>query len=912
MRLVRLHASLKDVEHLHLEIMGPLLELHDWVLDARWLPGDKRSLLCVAVAHNGALLLDVVTGNVLLQRSCQEGCLLYSALLVGHESWKDTVLVGGTVFNQLVIWTLGEGDENSGHKAPVEQCLSGHSGVIFSISYLQEKGLLASASDDRSVRVWGVGALGGAGGKCRDLNPVCLRVLYGHQARVFAVRLSQRRVFSAGEDGTCLIWDWAGDGKVIRTLKGHRAGGVRALAVSGGLEDDKRWVATGGADGGVRLWKVEGSHEKEESVEEEVTEMLTDLKFPAYGLPKVVCIAQEGKNRSWNHFVVCTDKGIVCQYSSGTWEMLWQGTREFHSYCVMATISVKVKDSSSRVTLCAVGNLSGSLQVFPTSHPQSGVSLTGGEGKIHSLIWLNEEDTVYLLASGPEGLVHRWCIEVKRNEGASVILSVNSLPPFLLPRCAKRWLTAAVRLRCSSKEVLWVCGDRRGSLLLFWEGENVEQNRRDDEEGDKVLLTERKLIDTEEGGSEEADEKSRKTEKEESKAVHSFMLQPLSCLFGVHGKHGVTSVCEHQGFFYSTGKDGCVRIFRVLQTAPEKAKESRRCSTVESVNNTEWLKLEVLRVQRACKGMEWLEMVLFLESENVDEDSVIEECSQSKMRQRNLSEKLDMAGKEEARQSLRGEQGKGREARFVIAGFHAAHFVVWDPVRQERLLAVSCGGGHRSWSLWPSHTGIWPGYGALVFIKQGAVLTLQPPGESLGWAERAERTGGWTLREGVHGRGIWCVCRLGKIEDLRNEIKPKCSVNITENESVEEGTERYWEMVVTGGEDTSLAVLAVHPASGTVKVLSVITDHISGVRTLTTITRLEETGSKNESKSLSALLVSAGGRAQIQCYRLLITWDKQTRAPSCQVIQVARHRLDEQWEKRRNRHKTVKMDPETR
>uniref|UniRef100_A0A3Q3ESA0 tRNA (34-2'-O)-methyltransferase regulator WDR6 n=1 Tax=Labrus bergylta TaxID=56723 RepID=A0A3Q3ESA0_9LABR len=38
----------------------------------------------------------------------------------------------------------------------------------------------------------------------------------------------------------------------------------------------------------------------------------------------------------------------------------------------------------------------------------------------------------------------------------------------------------------------------------------------------------------------------------------------------------------------------------------------------------------------------------------------------------------------------------------------------------------------------------------------------------------------------------------------------------------------------------------------------------------------------------------------------------QRQAPSCQVIQVASHRLDKQWERRRNRHKTVKMDPETR
>ncbi|XP_017266744.1 WD repeat-containing protein 6 [Kryptolebias marmoratus] len=869
-RLVRLHVDFQDVERLRLEILGPLLELRDWALDARWLSKDKQSLLCVAVAHNSALLLDVVSGHVLVQCSCFESCLLYSALLLAHESWADTVLVGGTIFNQLVIWKPGGDDEmnNSGLKAPVERRLSGHSGVIFSISYLQEKGHLASASDDRSVRVWGVGALGGLGGNCGDLNPTCLRILYGHQARVFSMHLSPERVFSAGEDGACLLWDLAGGGKVIRTLKGHRAGGVRALAVSDVMGDDKRWVVTGGADGGVRLWKVEDSEQNKENMNETTTEKLTDLKFPDHGLPKVVCIARGvDDNTSWSQFVVCADRGIVCQYSDGKWETLWQGPPEFHFYCVMDTIPVVVKDSATTVNLCAVGNLSGSLWVFSNTHPESGISLTGGSGKIHSVIWQKGKDYVYLLASGAEGLVYRWCIDVKINETCCIDFHVTSLPLFRLPQCAKRWLTAAVLLQLSLEKLLWVCGDRRGSLLLFREGEDTEQKK-----GDEEVLRNRKVVSDE--------------QEEESRDVHE--LQPLSCLFGVHGKNGITSVCEYQGLFYSSGKDGCVRVFKVNRKQPE---ESRQDGSSEK----EKLQLEVLRVQRACKGMEWVEKILFLESEiPVEEEK---------------SENQWVA--EDGEQNFIAE-AEEREARFVIAGFHAAHFVIWDPVRQERLMAVPCGGGHRSWSLWTPHTGIWSGYGALVYIKQGAVLTSQPPGETLGWAEKEGGAAGWSLREGIHGRGIWCVCRLGRIEEFGNDIHTKCDTNISENEECEMGGGKgCWEIVVTGGEDTSLAVLAVNPVSGVIRVLSVLTDHISGVRTVTAITRPER-GSKNQTTALSALLLSAGGRAQIQCYRLLILWDRQRRTPSCQVVQVASHRLDTEWERRRNRHKTVKMDPETR
>ncbi|XP_040904027.1 WD repeat-containing protein 6 [Toxotes jaculatrix] len=900
-RLLRLHVDLEDGDHLHLEILGPLMELQDWALDVRWLSGDKHSLLCVAVAHNSALLLDANTGTALVQRSCLEGCLLYSALLLVHESWADAVLVGGTVFNQLVLWKPGGGGgKDSECKAPVERRLLGHSGVIFSISYLQEKGWLASASDDRSVRVWGVGALGGPGGKCGDLNPACLRVLYGHQARVFSVRLSSGTVFSAGEDGACLVWDWAGGGKVVRTLKGHRAGGVRALAVSQGAGDEERWVATGGADGGVRLWRLKENEETKEKTEEAVTEKLTDLKFPGHSTPKGVCIlGEEDENTSWNQskIVVCTDHGIVYQYSNGQWEIVWQGTPEFQSYCVMETVSITVKDSTTKVHLCAVGNLTGSIQVFPISHPQSGIVLTGGSGKIHSLIWQEGEGGMCLLVSGAEGLVYRWCVEVKLNANSSLDLSVHPLPPFLLPPCAKRWLLAAVCLQSRSQEALWVCGDRRGSLLLFQEAEKLGQKKGDDAQADEGLLTCTEQREDEENGG-DGDGKSSIMEQRENKEVHDLKLQPLSCLFGVHGKQGVTSVYEHHGLLYSSGRDGCVRVFRVQAVPLEKLEENRKNSTGKTVENKERFQLEVLRVQRACRGMEWLERVLILEPEIPEEEEVREECENHS----------------KTKQSFRGEEAEtesnAREARFVIAGFHSVHFVIWDPVRQEKLLAVPCGGGHRSWTLWPSQKGVWPGYGALVFIKHGAVLASQPPGEEPSWAGRAGNTGGWSLREGIHGRGIGCVCRLGRIEGTGNDTQTTGNTTGTGRREVErEG--RHWEVVVTGGEDTSLTVLAVHPDSGNIKVLSVITDHISSVRTVTAITH-PEGESVNQSRSLSALLVSAGGRAQMQCYRLLIGWDRQRLVPSCQVIQVASHRLDEQWERRRNRHKTVKMDPETR
>ncbi|XP_052419470.1 WD repeat-containing protein 6 [Carassius gibelio] len=803
-----------------LKLIGPVLELQDWILDIHWLKKQPHPLLGISLAHNAVLLLDAESGDVLSFYSCVETCLLYSALMIG-PNWDSLVLVGGTVFNQLVLWRP-TGTKPDG-KSQVERRLLGHTGVIFSLCYLQKSGWLASASDDRSVRLWSVGTLGGDAG-CGEESPTCLRVLYGHQARVFCVRLASNRVFSAGEDGACLLWEWGGEGKVGHTFRGHRSGGVRALAVSEeSIGCKEGWMATGGADGGVRIWRVA---EEKKDYEETQTETQLDLGFKGQGCPKVVRLVGEGE---LNTILVCTDQGEVYLSQGDSWDVIWQGGAEFQSYCVMEITSIQVQNSDCIVWVCAVGNLNGGVQVFLVGQPGVGVLLRAGEGKVHSVLWakgLFEGSWSWcLLASGSEGLVYRWTIKVTEDE-SGLHMQEETLLPFLLPPCAKRWLTAAVTL--PKRKGLYLCGDRRGSLLLYNDTEeNVRRN-----EGRTDL---------------------EKKETENKQSDHGSPLSPISTLYGVHGKQGVTSVCEYQDLCYSTGRDGSVRILTVDESV-----------------------LKVRRVQRACRGMEWIEKVLFLGSDGPE------------VREKLLNEGIEKRMIDQGSASV-------AETRFVMVGFHSVHFIIWDPHRQEKLLSVACGGGHRSWAYkHPIYADTDPRahtlrQGTLVFIKHGAVMA------SRSLASTETDVNGLTVKEGLHGRGISCVCHLG---------------SLTKTGQFSE----LWEVFVTGGEDTTVGVLAISAKSGNVKVLSVLTDHISNVRALAAIRRREtnEKGGDDDTTSVCSLVFSAGGRAQLQCYRLLIRLDEQQGQPVCQVTQIAGHRLDEQWERKRNRHKTVKMDPETR
>lgn len=387
---------------------------------------------------------------------------------------------------------------------------------------------------------------------------------------------------------------------------------------------------------------------------------------------------------------------------------------------------------------CVVlGNIFGKLRIFLADGSQTVWKSKDRDiydGKIMSIHWLSG---TRLLTTGPEGDIKLWNFDDDKT------LNLELDKQYILPDCKQRWVSAA-----SVSHGSLICGDRGGTIHVYQLG--------------------------------------------------SEFRSPSQSFPKIHGKTGVTNIICDKGNVYTTGRDGCYRVF-----------------------SHEDGHMTLLNTHRIYKGFEWID-------------------------------KLEIA-----------DDG----ADFHVFGFQSSDFVLWSVNRNQKLLQIPCGGGHRSWDCKSKGE-----HFKFVYQKTREVVVCDTRLEQIQLK----------LKNALHGREITCV----KLLDANTE---GC-------------------IVVTGSEDTSVQISAIRYNEFGVKEMSCLehlSGHISSVRALCLCPSSKDTGHQK-----STLMFSAGGRAQLLVWRLTIRDSTAIITENlCQrmIGQTQRKGKTRMWKLQQ-----IKLNPETR
>jgi WD40 repeat protein len=235
--------------------LGPMGDL---ILDVQELLQECSHHLLIGYAQNYIDIVNFRDGTPIATVRSTIACVLFSMTISTSASEPNRPLIAsGTAFGKIILWSAPYLPSRQQEYQP-SSILEGHTGVIFrmKLSHREGQRLLASVSDDRSVRVWDVTSV---------TAPVCLFVGWGHICRVWDVLFLENGLVTCGEDATIKLWevDFRSAhidfcrGRCVSTLAGHGKNVWRIALLPALLPGDPNLVISAGNDGALKLWPLE-------------------------------------------------------------------------------------------------------------------------------------------------------------------------------------------------------------------------------------------------------------------------------------------------------------------------------------------------------------------------------------------------------------------------------------------------------------------------------------------------------------------------------------------------------------------------------------------------------------------------------------------------------------------------------
>ncbi|KAM3323632.1 putative protein isoform X1 [Capsicum chacoense] len=489
--------------HLTLSLVLLLPKFTHWVLDVSFLKWDGATssndggdCLAIGCSDNSVNIWDMLRCSLLSRVRCSERCLLYSMRIWGEDVGSFQV-ASGTIFNEVLVWKVGRkaGPDVIGSptedplvlanyedlQLPYQQyeainiCkLTGHEGSIFRLAWSADGFKLVSVSDDRSARIWTLGADG-------PNHMVDDSVLFGHSARIWDCCIFDSLIVTAGEDCTCRVWGM--DGIQLTRIKEHVGRGIwRCL-----YDADAALLVTAGFDSSIKVHRLQASFSngsaggtvevKDSTVQKEDFTLYIPNFRDHNGLMNskseyVRCLHFSREDSLY----VATNNGYVYHSKLDDagdvkWTELLHIGEEGPIICMdlLSRCSNVTKDV---VNWVAVGNGKGTMMIAKVVgdvlNPRVELTSTWSaepERQLLGTYWCKSLGPMFLFTSDPRGTLKLWRLF---NPLPSV--SYNVMRRCCVSLIAEFRSCFGMRIMCLDASVeneVLVCGDVRGNLLLF-------------------------------------------------------------------------------------------------------------------------------------------------------------------------------------------------------------------------------------------------------------------------------------------------------------------------------------------------------------------------------------------------------------------------------------------------------------